>query len=92
MVRCAYLELAEPAFPSTVHELAEAGVRHLRVVPMFLGMGKHAREDLPKLVAEARSRYPGVQIEVVGPVGEASEVISLLAEMALRPFAPPDNP
>lgn len=92
VVRCAYLELAEPDFPGAVRDLAEVGVQRLRVVPMFLGMGKHAREDLPKLVDAARLRHPGLHIEVAGPVGEVPEVISLLAELALRPAASADNP
>ena len=92
VVRCAYLELAEPDFPSAVRDLAQAGVRRLRVVPMFLGMGKHAREDLPKLVDAARLCHPALPIEVAGAVGEVPEVISLLAELALRPMAQADNP
>ncbi|MBN8750136.1 Sirohydrochlorin ferrochelatase [Xylophilus ampelinus] len=91
-VRCAYLELAEPEFPSAVRDLVGAGVQSLRVMPLFLGMGKHAREDLPKLVAAARLDHPGLHIEVSGAVGEAPEVISLLAELALRPTALADNP
>lgn len=91
-VRCAYLELAEPDFASAVRDLVADGVQHLRVVPMFLGMGKHAREDLPKLVDAARLRHTGLHIEVAGPVGEMPEVIGLLAELALRPTAQPDNP
>ncbi|PZQ66443.1 MAG: cobalamin biosynthesis protein CbiX [Variovorax paradoxus] len=91
-VRCAYLELAEPEFPTAVCDLVGAGVQSVRVVPMFLGMGKHAREDLPKLVAAARLDHPGLHIEVAGAVGEAPEVITLLAELALRPTALADNP
>jgi len=91
-VRCAYLELAEPDFASAVHELAEAGVQRLRVVPMFLGMGKHAREDLPGLVDAARANHSGLQIEVSGAVGESPEVIGLLAELALRPATAARNP
>lgn len=75
-----------------MRDLVASGVQHLRVVPMFLGMGKHAREDLPKLVDGARLDHAGLHIEVAGPVGEMPEVIGLLAELALRPMALPDNP
>ena len=91
VVRCAYLELAEPDFPTAARELAEAGVQRLRVVPMFLGMGKHAREDLPRLVDDARLSHPGLNIEVSSPVGEAPELVSLLAELALRPLSISNN-
>ncbi|MBP8029389.1 MAG: CbiX/SirB N-terminal domain-containing protein, partial [Giesbergeria sp.] len=54
-VRCAYLELCAPNLPDAVQELlAESAshnthITHITVVPMFLGTGKHAREDLPVL-------------------------------------------
>lgn len=91
LVRCAYLELAEPDFATAARELADSGVRRLRVVPMFLGMGKHAREDLPRLVEAARLSHPGLDIEVSGPVGESPEVVSLLADLALRPLSISNN-
>ena len=50
-VACAYLELVEPDLPTAVNRLLAQGARHVRVLPLFFGMGKHAREDLPELVA-----------------------------------------
>ena len=49
---------------------------------MFLGMGKHAREDLPELVTALREAHPLVKFEVVAPIGEDARVTALLAEMA----------
>jgi len=63
-------------------------VRHVRVVPMFLGVGRHAREDLPLLVAQARLRYPNVTIELRAAVGEDPRLIALLAHLALDDTAP----
>ena len=45
-VACAYLELTEPDLPTTVTRLVQMGVNVVRIVPMFLGVGRHAREDL----------------------------------------------
>jgi sirohydrochlorin ferrochelatase len=33
-------------------------VRELTIVPMFLGVGRHAREDLPELVKQLRAAHP----------------------------------
>jgi sirohydrochlorin cobaltochelatase len=57
-------------------------VRQLRITPMFLGTGKHAREDIPRLVAELQARHPGVQVEVQASVGEDPRVTALLAQIA----------
>ncbi len=56
---------------------------NIRIVPMFLGMGKHAREDLPELVVALRHAHPEVNFEVVAPIGEDPRVTALLADMAV---------
>lgn len=55
----------------------------LRIVPMFLGMGKHAREDLPELASALRSAHPQVDFEIASTVGEDSRVTALLAQIAV---------
>jgi sirohydrochlorin cobaltochelatase len=93
-VRCAYLELCAPDLPTVTTELianyltstSENLVKNhptIRIVPMFLGMGVHARKDLPELVAALRVEHPLVNFEVVAPIGEDARVTALLAEMAV---------
>jgi sirohydrochlorin cobaltochelatase len=54
----------------------------IRIVPMFLGMGKHAREDLPELHRVLQQTHPLVEFEVAQTVGEDERVTALLAEIA----------
>jgi sirohydrochlorin cobaltochelatase len=51
------------------------------VLPLFLGTGRHAREDLPLLLEQARQQHPGVQLDSATPVGEDPRVIGLLAQI-----------
>ncbi len=83
LVRCAYLELSSPDLPACAAELVAAGVSAITVVPMFLGVGKHAREDLPRLVAELQTRHPGITWQLQGAIGEDPRVTDLLARIAL---------
>lgn len=55
----------------------------IRIVPMFLGMGKHAREDLPELAASLRAAHPQVEFDITATVGEDERVTALLAQMAV---------
>jgi sirohydrochlorin cobaltochelatase len=87
LVRCAYLELTEPNLPTAAQELIALGAQQLRVVPLFLGVGRHAREDLPGLIEDLAQAHPGVQIECVPAVGEQAALIDLLAHLALQPQA-----
>jgi sirohydrochlorin cobaltochelatase len=82
-VRCAYLELCAPDLPSSVRDLLQCGVTAITVVPMFLGMGKHAREDLPQRMADLAQCHPGVLFSVRPAVGEDPAMIALMARLAL---------
>ncbi len=83
LVVCAFLELTEPDLPAAVAELVAQGVGRVTVVPMFLGVGKHAREDLPVLVARLQAAHPLVEFRLQPAVGEDTRLTDLLAHMAL---------
>ena len=86
-VRCAYLELTPPTLADVAQELVEQGARTITVVPMFLGTGKHAREDLPVLMSELRSAHPQVQFTVQVAIGEDPRMTALMASIACTPPA-----
>ena len=85
VVVCTYLEMCEPRLPDAVAELINAGTSTIRVLPLFLGLGKHAREDLPRLLADVTLAHPHVSIELLPTVGENEAVLALIAETALQP-------
>lgn len=82
-VTCAYLELTEPSLATSSAALVESGVSYITILPMFLGVGRHAREDLPALIAELKQSHPKVVFQVQAAVGENPEVLDLLAKIAL---------
>ncbi|VTU29574.1 Sirohydrochlorin cobaltochelatase [Variovorax sp. PBL-H6] len=82
-VRCAYLELSQPDLKTAVADLVAGGAQAVRIMPLFLGMGKHLREDLPRLLEEVRALHPQVPVELTPSVGEEPEVLELLARLAL---------
>lgn len=82
-VACAYLELVAPDLRTAAQQLIDDGAAMVRVVPLFLGMGKHVREDLPRLLDELRTLHPAIEFSLVRAVGEDPDVIDLLARKAL---------
>jgi sirohydrochlorin cobaltochelatase len=82
-ITCAYLELTEPSLPDCAAQLVDQGITHIKVVPMFLGVGRHAREDLPVIMAELKQSHPNVLFTVQAAVGENPAVLDLLADVAL---------
>ena len=83
LVSCAYLELCLPSLPQAADDMVSAGATQIRVFPLFLGVGKHAREDLPLIIEEIRSKHPQVRLELLATAGESAQLTALLADIAL---------
>ena len=79
LVAHAHMELAAPSVGDAVDALVRQGARQIVVHPFFLGNGRHASEDIPRLTREALARHPEVGFRVTDPLG-AHE---LLAELVL---------
>jgi sirohydrochlorin cobaltochelatase len=81
-VAVAFLELTEPDLPDTVEALMKQGIHRIRIVPMFLGVGRHAREDLPRLVHDLQQAYPQMAFELLPAIGEHPAMTALMADIA----------
>ena len=82
-VRCAYLEITAPDLAASTADLVQRGVSFITIVPMFLGIGKHARDDLPVLLAALKASHPQVSFVLRPAIGEEARMIELLARIAL---------
>lgn len=80
----AFLELMRPSLQACAASLHGEGVRTLRIVPVFLGMGGHLKDDLPRLVEQIRETHADLDITVEPPIGERAEVIAAIAEAIAR--------
>ena len=47
-----------------------SGAREIRLVPFFLGVGRHLREDLPRLLEQLRGLHPGVSVSLRQALGD----------------------
>ena len=83
-VVCAYLELSTPDLAKAAQTLIDTGVRLITIVPMFLGVGKHAREDLPLLVNALSQAHPTMEFMLQKAVGEDDRLVQVLARIALN--------
>jgi sirohydrochlorin cobaltochelatase len=81
---CAYLDACAPDLPAAVADLLRRGSNHITVLPLFLGTGKHAREDIPRLVEQLRQQHPACRFELQAAVGEHPSVTTLLAQLAIE--------
>ena len=83
----AFLELSRPTFATVVDRLVRKGHEEIVVVPLLLTEAHHAKVDVPRAVAEATERHPGLKITTAGILGlEAQflEVLDIRMREALR--------
>jgi sirohydrochlorin cobaltochelatase len=85
LVSCAYIELCEPDFATACAQLIErsAALQVIKVLPLFFGVGRHAREDMPALVEAAQAAHPHIQFTLLPSAGEMPSVMNSVAEAAL---------
>jgi sirohydrochlorin cobaltochelatase len=88
-IRCAYLERMEPSLPQCVADLVAQGAQGITIAPLFLGAGKHAREDVSNLTAQLKQDFPAVQFGVQPFLGENADFVDLVARLCLAE-TPPD--
>ena len=82
-VSCAYLEYTPPTLPEAVAALVAGGASRVAVWPMFLGTGRHAREDLPLLMDALRAAHPTVGFSLHPAIAEHPDVLQAMALAAL---------
>lgn len=80
-VAVAFMQFDGPTLPQVVKEAVEAGHAHLRLLPLFMASAGHVDKDVKPLVAELSRTHPGVEFELMTPVGEDDLFPGLIVEM-----------
>jgi len=74
----AFLELAAPSIPEAIEECAASGVTDVMIVPLMLFWGRHVKQDIPKMIDEARVRHAQVSFHYAGPMADHPEFLGFL--------------
>lgn len=92
-VHVAHMELCPPDVPTTLATCVAAGATEILVVPYFLHLGNHLREDIPALLRAAAAHHPGVVIRCGPPFGFDASLVDLVAKRVEdAASAPPIHP
>ncbi|MEW6143734.1 MAG: CbiX/SirB N-terminal domain-containing protein [Thermodesulfobacteriota bacterium] len=82
IVKYCHMELAEPTIGEAFDACVAEGASHIVVHPYFLVPGKHSKQDIPRMVAEAAGRHKGVSYNVTEPLGVHEKIIEVILERA----------
>lgn len=69
IIEPAHMELAQPDMQTAMDNCVRRGARYLVIHPWFLGPGRHWREHIPALAAEAAGHHPEISYVVSAPLG-----------------------
>lgn len=81
VVAC-FQQFAAPSFEQAVQALVGRGVTEAVVLPLFLASGNHVLEDVPAMVAAARSRHPELTLTVRPHLGQCAGFARFLLDQA----------
>jgi sirohydrochlorin ferrochelatase len=76
----AHMDLAAPTVGQAFDAAVANGADSVFIFPYFLAPGRHSREDIPRMCAEAAARHPEVQWHCSGPIG----LDKMLAQLIVR--------
>lgn len=82
LVYGAHMELAIPSISDGIDWCIKNGATTIIAHPYMLSPGRHATEDIPRLVRDKMSHYPDVAFSVTEPLGVDIELINLILKRA----------
>ena len=79
-VRVAYLQFAKPDITEALTACVEDGAKKVIIHPYFLSSGMHVTSDIPGIIKEAQSKYPGVEFIYTEPLGIHSKMAQVVLD------------
>ncbi len=80
IVEVSFREQHLPNIQQGIDACVVQGAERVLLVPYFLFVGAHVREDLPAEMDEARKRHPGVEFAMGGHLGVHRKLAEIVAE------------
>ncbi|ERM96493.1 sirohydrochlorin ferrochelatase, chloroplastic isoform X1 [Amborella trichopoda] len=78
IVEPAHMELATPSIKDAFCACVQQGANRIVVSPYFLFPGRHWKQDIPSLAAEAAKEHPGIPYVVTAPLGLHELMVDVL--------------
>lgn len=85
----AFLGIGHPNILDGIKECVQKGATEIVVLLNFLNSGKHVDADVPRMVDEARRKYPQIRFHITKPVGHHKQIVNLFSDMINEAFNTP---
>lgn len=81
----AFLEIEKPGIPEGIDLCVRKGATEIIILLNFLNSGKHVDEDIPRIIREAKMKYPSVNFRITIPVGQHPKITELFLDLLKNP-------
>ena len=78
LIETCAMSMLGPHLPETLRRCVDAGAKKIIVLPYFLYMGIHLREDIPEIMRKEGAAYPGVKLILGRNLGFDDSLIDLV--------------
>lgn len=78
----AFMELASPSLKEAVGTYAKSGITHIRVLPLFMAMGKHLERDIPKQIEDLAAQFTTIQFKLLPSILDFPSVYAAIKTAA----------
>jgi sirohydrochlorin ferrochelatase len=80
IIEHAFMEFSERTVEKGVATLVTKGVTEIKIVPYFLFMGIHMKEDIPRMVSECVANFPNLKISMGESLGTDERLADILVD------------
>ncbi|PLX78218.1 MAG: sirohydrochlorin cobaltochelatase [Desulfuromonas sp.] len=80
IVEVSFRELHQPDIQTGIDRCVEQGADRILLYPYFLFAGAHVLEDLPDEMAQAKQRYPDLELTMGQPLGVHPKLGEIVCE------------
>lgn len=74
------MEMATPTITEGFSTCVKQGAKHVIVMPFFLAPGKHATDDIPRMIQEAAEQFDGVTWRIADVLGADGKMVDMVME------------
>lgn len=85
IVQPAFLEIESPDIPGGIRQCVQKGATEITVLLNFLNSGRHAADDIPKIIRQAREKYPGLHFQITKTIGQHDYLLDILLKLTNDP-------
>lgn len=76
-ISCAFVEFAQPSLEEALEKMYEDGIQKVTIVPMFLTVGNHLHQGLPRRLESFLEKFP-MEVVMAKHIGADPILVGLI--------------